>query len=1504
MSFNKDTRNLLARTVAACRRRLTEDVTDQLKGVFGLHPDGTVLPLDKLTHLSPDQTSAARRLRDLLNHYTAGAAGTDHERQKAAYERMVLETSFTFLNRLAALRLCEERGLVVECVRRATASDGFRLFERVSGGAIGGRYDTYRVFIECLFDELSLDLGVLFDRLTPQSSIFPSERCMEDVLAELNKPELTSLWTEDETIGWIYQYFNPAEERKAMREASQAPRDSRELAVRNQFFTPRYIVEFLTDNTLGRIWYEMRKGDTVLKEECRYLVRRPDEIFLTRSETQPDSANAPDLSQDKLLRKCVRIDDRPKKDPRDLRVLDPACGSGHFLLYAFDLLERIYEEAWEDLESPKSEATGCALREEYGTLDELRRAVPKLIIEHNLHGIDIDSRAVQIAALALWLRAEKAWAILGLKAADRPRIDRSNIVTAEPMPGEEDLRREFAAALKPRVLGQLVDIVFEKMKLAGEAGSLLKIENEIKGAIADARRQWLEGPKPEQQLLFPGMSDAQPRHQALRFDLDGVSDERFWVQAEDRILGALKHYAEQAENGYAVRRQLFAEDAARGFAFIDLCRQRYDVALMNPPFGDASLPSKSYIEDTYGDTKGDVYKAFVECFHARLIPSGYLGIISSRTGFFLGQSEDWRTRVVLRLFRPIALADLGSGVLDAMVEVAAYVLRNLSRLEASDLTHSLVPVLGEVVRDRQDRFSLPKWQAARDGLKRHQAVAELEHLEAHGFIKRSSGDVVRYTPLWDAVKKVTAPPEPVFPPLVCVRALAAEDKGTLLADAIRGASKANTFVCDPGEFTRIPSATFAYWVGTKILSLFDSLPRFQSEDREAVFGGSSKDDFRYLRLSWEVPCESVARSRQETTDGGIWVSFAKGGAFAHYYSDLHLAIRWANDGREIKASISEYRGSRGWGYQWTAALNGHSHYFRCGLTWPRRTNGLSFRALPSGCIFGDKGPGVFVEGDDNEQLLAINAIVSSRAFSGLVALQLARVELAQSFEVGLIQRSPFPSLTREIEQHLAKSARRAWVGNREKDTSISTSHAFVLPALLAAPGSTLGERATAWTARVRMSEESVAAVQTEIDDLAFRLYGLDAADRAALTATSATKPGGGKDAEPDEDDASTSDVESSENDEAEPGLAPDTRQLTADLLDYALGVAFGRWDIRLALDKTLAPKQPEPFDPLPVCPPGMLVDPDGLPAKLGRIVSEEWLRTRPDGGAVPPDGSVKNAIVRDNRYPLPVSWDGVLVDDLGFNSGQPHRDDILRRVREVLELLWGAKAHEIEQEACDILEVSDLRDYFRKPAGFFQDHLKRHSKSRRKAPIYWPLSTPSGSYTIWLYYQRLTDQTLYAVVNKYVEPKIAEIDRELARIEEDVKSASGRNATRSTDRLNEVRTFLVELREMREELLRIAALPYKPDLNDGVIISAAPFHNLFRLRSWARDTADCWERLQGGSYDWARLAYTIWPDRVRAVCRKDRSIAVAHGLDELWEAPPRGSGETNDRPRLTQEAAR
>ena len=162
--------------------------------------------------------------------------------------------------------------------------------------------------------------------------------------------------------------------------------------MRNQFFTPRYVVQFLTDNTLGRIWCEMRGG------RARTLVDLCDLHGAARDVFSP----------------------RPKKDPRDIRVLDPACGSGHFLLYAFDLFDVIYEEAWNDPASPSSDSTGNTLRQDYPQPSDLRKAVPGLVLRHNLHGVDIDARCAQIAQLALWMRAQRAFGKSGIPRGQRP----------------------------------------------------------------------------------------------------------------------------------------------------------------------------------------------------------------------------------------------------------------------------------------------------------------------------------------------------------------------------------------------------------------------------------------------------------------------------------------------------------------------------------------------------------------------------------------------------------------------------------------------------------------------------------------------------------------------------------------------------------------------------------------------------------------------------------------------------------------------------------------------------------------------------------------------------------------------------------------------------------------------------------------------------------------------------------------------------------------------------
>jgi hypothetical protein len=275
------------------------------------------------------------------------------------------------------------------------------------------------------------------------------------------------------------------------------------------------VVEFLTDNTLGRIWYEMRQGDTGLKERSRYLVRRPNEIWLQPGEEAPAEVVADEaLRQEELLRQPVHIPNRPLKDPRDIRMLDPACGSMHFGLYAFDLYLAIYEEAWEiaqgsDEQSKQGEAFAAfvAYAADFASKAEFLREVPRLILQHNIHGVDIDPRATQIARLTLWLRAQRAWQEQGVEVAARPAITRSNVVCAEPMPGERELLADFVDQQFPEaergLVQQLLEAIFDKMNLAGETGSLLKIEEEISVAINQARRDWQKLAVQQQDLFSP-----------------------------------------------------------------------------------------------------------------------------------------------------------------------------------------------------------------------------------------------------------------------------------------------------------------------------------------------------------------------------------------------------------------------------------------------------------------------------------------------------------------------------------------------------------------------------------------------------------------------------------------------------------------------------------------------------------------------------------------------------------------------------------------------------------------------------------------------------------------------------------------------------------------------------------------------------------------------------------------------------------------------------------------
>ncbi len=731
-------RNKLRGVVTQCRKLLEDSVSQELQGKFGIYAankDAVQVDDDtRMTHLSPEERAARKDILDHFEHIKARGF-----KPKEALEQLVREIAFTHLNRFCAYKMMEARQVYVgdqrfyDAVGKGADSKAvkFYLADRPDEERLyntGEQYAAYRHFLDWLGGLLSTEIGVLFNPNDSANRLYPTQNVLDEVLELLNDEALAEIWTQDETIGWVYQYFTPKELRDQARKESAAPRNSYELAFRNQFFTPRYVVEFLTDNTLGRIWYEMRKGNTKLKDQCRYMVRRPTEVFLAEGQSSPLSPpgglgeqgsgvrGSDDLSQEELLKQPVYIPHRPKKDPRELRILDPACGSGHFLLYCFDLLLTIYEEAYADPD------LGPKLKRDYPTLEALQRDVPRLTLAHNLHGIDIDLRASQIAALALWLRCQRAYREMGLKQ-DRLRITKSNIVCAEPMPGEKEMLDEFLKTLKQdrletlirrvmqvpegsRVratesmvesLNELVRLVWDKMQVAGEAGSLLKIEQELTEAVRKGQDEW-EEKLPLFRFTEFSLTE-KPKESYVRYvPGEGVS---FWQRAEALVLEALRDYARHTANGGRLQRQLFADDAAQGFAFIDTCQKRFDVVLMNPPFGSPSLLAEDYLHRAYPDARYEAYGQFL--LRATAWTEGFVGALTSRGFLFLANYQSIREAVLPHL---TVFLDLGAGVLDdAFVEVCASVLSKTlcdevvciddrsggSRSSLGDRTRSLPP---------------------------------------------------------------------------------------------------------------------------------------------------------------------------------------------------------------------------------------------------------------------------------------------------------------------------------------------------------------------------------------------------------------------------------------------------------------------------------------------------------------------------------------------------------------------------------------------------------------------------------------------------------------------------------------------------------------------------------------------------------------------------------------------------------------------------------------------
>ena len=549
------------------------------------------------------------------------------------------------------------------------------------------------------------------------------------------------------------------------------------------------------------------------------------------------------------------------------------------------------------------------------------------------------------------------------------------------------------------------------------------------------------------------------------------------------------------------------------------------------------------------------------------------------------------------------------------------------------------------------------------------------------------------------------------------RLLRDTDKAKALQTAIssRGSNGGGQrFEVDVSSFNALPGAAFVYWIGERLRQIFIEELGFEAEGRSGKQGLATADDFRWVRTWWEP--------RPGDEGEAHIVSFAKGGSFSPYYIDIYLGVRWGESGRWIKEWKSGQL-SRGLITPNNSKCWNESYYFRPGLTWPSRPHRRGgFSCVPSGTIFSVSGMMLF-EVDDS-RLLTTCALLNSAPYIGLLHTIMPRGSAGSGqtlkYELGYLTAVPVPSPDADTAARLGDLARRAWSLKRRLDTQTETSHAFVSPALLQVEGGSLAARADAWAGRVRAVEAELVEIQAEIDERCFDLYGIEEADRRAISEGLAG-------------DAEGFDVEEPAGEVEE---ADDEQEV-----DAAMRVWRQSWS-RGVLGWLSAGS---------MC---------GLrPAGESCLVSRSRLircRRARRGCWLVTTGCRWRVAPRGTRSTFPTS--GVLIDD----PGDPR--DLLAAVRAVFDAVFGANADARWDEAASLLDPRghDLRAWLR--SGFFELHLKLHSKSRRKAPILWQLGTPSGRYSVWLYAHRLTDDSLFRVQSDVLAPKLAYEERQLANL--------------------------------------------------------------------------------------------------------------------------------------------
>jgi hypothetical protein len=582
-------------------RKLIDKAFRNRLGRMGI-TENALTPLDSI----PSEYRPDRSRIEIIREVFIKETGTVSD----AFEKLVEELTFTLFNRIAALKVMEAHTLHPEIITRRT-QHGDRSFAHLAwleqnNEARSKDAEGLVDFFEEQLTNLEKEIP-LFSPKHPYHLV-PTPVELNTIINAFNQIETDSnvdaeIWKSDDVLGWLYESYN--NQKKADHKTSKKPTEFNKVSLQSQIYTPRWVVQFLVDNSLGKFYLEMYPHSAI-KEKYKI-------------------ANAPSAST------------REIKPLTEIRLIDPSNGSGNFLLYAFDVFYDLYLDNINEQGNPD-------------IYDEAN--IAKIIIENNLHGVDLDDRAVQLAQLGLYIKAKRKKRTI--------KIDHFNVVSSDFfLPEYSEVRHLFenGAPLDPQ-LEKIVTDLWKDLQQAYKFGSLIRLEEKFN-------------------LKLHGLVEEFGGAQVKLFSEETLASyEQFRENFFDNLQKAVaQNTAKQGQNFLNTKTQ----DA---ITFLSLLTQKYDIAVANPPYtdsGDFGPELKSFINSNYSvpyKFNSNLYAAFLNRCYELLEVNGKMALLHPLSFMYIPSFEDVRkfilSNVSIDLFIEFGLGGIFTSKVD--VDVAGYIM--------------------------------------------------------------------------------------------------------------------------------------------------------------------------------------------------------------------------------------------------------------------------------------------------------------------------------------------------------------------------------------------------------------------------------------------------------------------------------------------------------------------------------------------------------------------------------------------------------------------------------------------------------------------------------------------------------------------------------------------------------------------------------------------------------------------------------------------------------------